>query len=144
MKKSFVTTLVFLLSLTAFAGNKIDKKAAQRFITVECSVTVKGKKEAITFHLNNNKQIVYYKDNQVAKTSKDSLFWPLGENLEEAGVESLRTFFTPNGYSVVYAITTADAVKVGISRNLNAGFYEYSDLGSGNGNKKLNLICEQK
>lgn len=110
---------------------------------VECSATVKNKKESVSLKLNRQGKIIFWAEGQIASAQKKSIFGPLAENIDEWGFEYTHSFKAPNGFAIVQAGTTADEISVGISKDLKSGFYRYKDLGSGNGNSQIPLTCKK-
>ncbi len=119
----------------------INVALANQVKVVECSAIVKEKKETVSLKVDELGNIVFWSQNQIAEANPKSIFGALSENFEFFGYEYLRTLVAPNGFSIIEGATTADAFKLGVSKNLTRGFYSYFDLGSGNGDKHLVLSC---
>ncbi len=101
-------------------------------------------KEYMILTLNERQKIVQANKKQYIVTSPKSEFSVLSMDLEEVAWESIHSFKASNGYSLVRFISTADAITVGISGDLQKGFYKYEDLGSGNGHSEYSLVCKKK
>ncbi len=135
MKNILLTLSLSLVSLSSFAQNTIE---------VNCWTQIQNKKQVISLRLDNQGKLVYWAKNQIAKTDKKSIFGILAENVNKFGFEFINSIQAPNGYSIIQAGTTADAISIGVSKDLTKGFYSYRDHGSGNGNQNIVLACSKK
>ncbi|OFZ28316.1 MAG: hypothetical protein A2622_04230 [Bdellovibrionales bacterium RIFCSPHIGHO2_01_FULL_40_29] len=145
MKK--ILSLLTAKSISVILGlSLISSISSARLNTVEvdCWTQIQNEMHVVSLRLNTQGKIVYWAKNQIAKADSKSIFGPLAENVEEWGFEYIRSFIAPNGYSIIKAGTTADEISVGVSKNLTNGFYNYVDLGSGNGHSKTPLTCLKK
>jgi hypothetical protein len=138
MKTTVILTLLSL-SFAALASEKI----------VECRVAGPVAEAKLQVKFQGGK-LVTWSDNELIAPSSHQAFSNLLSPIETddgPSYEWTRIFKTVNGFQIIEAGTTADAVKLGIkinpakSGNKGKGFYEYKDLGSGNGNSLDPLTC---
>jgi hypothetical protein len=120
----------------------ISAQAAESLEVVECSTRIGGKKHAVELTIGTDGKIQMWTEERIAKANKSSIFSLLSENFDESGIEYLHFIMGRNGFAMVRAGTTADEITVGVSRDRSRGFYQYRDLGSGNGNSQLELSCK--
>ena len=130
MKKLFLLTL-FVSSMAM----------ADSTIVVRCWAP-KYEKQNVHLKIQNGK-ITNWDQNHVARPDAKSIFGMLSEPIKDGAIESVRIGRGKNGFVFVTVVTTADSVTVGVSPDLKRGFYNYKDLGSGNGNDNIELVCQQ-
>lgn len=135
MKKIFAFAMLFISTTSVYAE---DVKVVRCF-------NPSKPKHFVQLVLNSKNKIVPATKNKfvLSDESKSSDFSYLSMDLEAAGFEAIRTVMGRNGYSIITFITTADAVKIGVDATLTRGFYEYKDIGSGNGDKNYSLTCQR-
>lgn len=132
MFKSLVVLVFVCVSTLAYGSEKSLFKCALAGSPYDLVAAVDEQGRIVP--MNNTYYIWSNKD-------KSSPFYVFSFNYKNYPFESIKTFKAPNGFSVVQMVTTADAVLFGISADRTVGFYQYQDLGSGNGNSKLTLKC---
>ncbi len=130
----------YLLSLMVVLG-AISASAGGSTATVRCHAP-KYPNQFVVLKMING-MLTQWDATHVARPDANSIFLLLAEDTEEGVLESVRFGKAKNGYAMVTVVTTADALTLGVSPSLENGFYNYQDLGSGNGNKRLDLICEK-
>lgn len=74
----------------------------------------------------------------IVKAAEGSLF----EHMYDLSVAENVKIYVKDGYSFAKVITTADSATISIDLQHRKGAYEYKDLGSGNGDKKVNITCK--
>jgi hypothetical protein len=137
--------LVTLLSVTASHAWATGQKAEKPRIAV-ASVTIQGVTHTAKVKLDARGRIVPWSATKWASITpgqgKSIFFW-LGEHREESGIEWQRGGKARNGYGLVTVGTTADSVTLGVSLKEKKGFFNYRDLGSGNGHSTHVLTVEE-
>ena len=121
------------------------RQAAKPRIAV-ASVTVDGVKHTAKVKLDARGAIVPWSETKWASITPGrgrSIFFWLGEHREESGLEWQRSGRARNGYGIVTVGTTADSVTMGVSLKTGKGFFNYRDLGSGNGNSTYTLTVKE-
>lgn len=126
MKKLLLLCAVYFLSSPVMAN---------QLYVVECSTITISIPDVVQFKMDQFGNIVDWDSKHFAKNIKGNLFKLFGESFNTSAVESKRSFKAPNGYSILSLTTTADNETVGINISKSAGFYQYKDYGSGNGNE---------
>ena len=99
----------------------------------------------ITITVNQENKIIKASNNKLleADHNSNSPYALLAMDLSVAPFESMNTFSASNGFSILRVVTTAEVISVGISPDLQRGFFAYQDIGSGNGNSSANLVCRR-
>lgn len=107
---------------------------------VECSAKISGKVESFKARVNEKNRLVWYSKSQLVYAKKDSYFAWLADMMN-FGLEGSASFLGKNNYSMLSVTNTAESVTIGLSPNLNLGFYSYRDGGSGLGNSQIPMVC---
>lgn len=135
MKFGFIFATILGLSLLTHA---------ETTYVAECTVKVSGKSETLRLRLDRSGNVINWDKSHLGQVVSGRMFQFFGEDFEVSSAESIKMYKGTNGYSIVELITTADAIKVGFNLITKGGFYDYRDLGSGNGNSRLPLNCTIK
>jgi hypothetical protein len=131
--------LLTFFSMSSYAATKI----------VDCKPTGPFGQAMISVKFKDHKMI-QWNSNHLVDPQSHQAFYVLLSPIETEDGESFEwiKFFTArNGFQILEAGNTAEMVKLGIkidpskSGNRGFGFYEYTDLGSGNGHNRDSLNC---
>ncbi len=133
MKSILSTLFVILTSVSAQAGYTG---------VIRCWVPGKYEKQETAVLRMENGSLKQWSTKTVAHPSAKSLFGLLSEDVENGSIESVKFAKGKNGYAMVTVYTTAESLTVGVSPDLQSGFYKYQDNGSGNGNETFVLKCQ--
>jgi hypothetical protein len=138
-----IALLVSSLLLSAAGPASADKGGAAGGTRIAvASAVVDGVTHTAKVKLNASGKIVPWDRSKWALVTPGkgkSIFDYLGQRGEESGFEWERQGRGKNGYSFIRLGTTADEVTFGVSLKDGKGFFNYQDLGSGNGNSRLTL-----
>src|SRR5688500_9399299 len=138
MKTATAVVVVLGTFLSVASGNAwATKREATKQRVAVASIKIDGVTHTAKVKLDRRGAIVPWSATKWALITPGkgrSLFYWLGENREEGGLEWQRSGKARNGYGIVTVGTTADSVTMGVSLKDGKGFFSYRDLGSGNGN----------
>lgn len=125
-----------------------------KITTAKCTITYKledkktGEEKEVTewikLRINASGEIEPWNKKKWADVNKGA-YWlnVFSEDSDTYGFEWEKTFKAGNGYSILELGTTADVFKFGVNAAKGKGFFEYIDIGSGNGNKgPIDAKCE--
>jgi hypothetical protein len=148
MKTLVALCLCSCLVLSAAVASAKPGSAAStpQFRIAVASMKVNGVTHTARVKVDARGKIVPWTEKKWAQITpgkgKSEFFW-LGQNRETSGIEWERAGKAKNGYSLVTVGTTADSVTLGVSLKDGKGFFNYRDLGSGNGNHKYELTVKE-
>lgn len=126
-------TIIIIASLLIAAHS-------QAAALVECAGKINGKTETFKARVNDQNRLVWFSKTKLVDAKASSFFSWLAD-MENFGLEGSGSFYGKNGYSILSVTNTAETVTIGLSPNLNLGFYSYRDGGSGNGNAQVPMSC---
>jgi len=131
-------TLIALALMTSFSAF-----AAATPRIVECKVKIDKRGETLRLKVDEKDKLTFFSSKKIVDAPKGSYFEFLAD-LENFGLEGSGSFVARNGYRVLTVINTAEEISIGLSEDFTRGFYNYRDIGSGQGNLQLELNCKLK
>ena len=114
---------------------------AEEASVVKCWAKIDRKLESMKIKVNDRGELMFWSKSKIVDASRNSYFSALAD-LKNFGLEGSNNFFTPNGYSVMNVMNTAESIFIGVDKTLTKGFYSYRDAGSGLGNSRFALTCK--
>lgn len=123
--------LTFLFPLSAMSAPRI----------VNCEGLDGSQVQKISVRLAGNR-IVPFSTKRLIRIVQGNALLNFSLNLADEPYEWSKSFIASNGYGILEIGSTADREQIGVHAASGKGFYKYSDLGSGSGNRVLNLRCD--